>query len=753
MKKAFVAITLAIMSIFFVGCYKEVVPDTSLADALKGRWILAYTDDAPVLTNSKMVYNFVSATKAYLSASFNANPDGSSLWVDLQEADVAINGTNVTVTYHPGANTTVVHDFTIGAINGSEFSGGVKVTVTTNGVVVLEENGSARFEKMNVDYSAAILGLWEGQMVSSESEYDDGEEHRWLFNEDGTFTFYLKNAKGIWEAKDDVFSEYFVAGNLLCTRWKNAGEGQKENREWWEITALGDNRMVWTALREKNDGTKYTAAFSMKKINAPTQDEIEKAIIGKWMNAEINGEACLTNDKGVYTFVTTTAAYMSASVNSRPELGDLWNDTVNLDVKIEDNVITLTNQMDEHKVLTIKMTVTSIDSQKMHADVQGSITVDGTVKGTVNDHILYEKVKENFRKPIRGLWEGRRTSGGSTEYHRWEYLENNVYNFYLKIGEGQWVKMEDEFSEYFVDGRLLCTRWKNAGEGTQENREWWEIRSIENDAMIWTALRQNELGERYVESFAMTKVAVPTEDEIRASLKGSKWMTEKIDGEMALTNQKAVFTFISRTECAISASINDKLSGGNQWINQRISEYEVKGNTITLTCKVDEHTTIVDEMIVGYIDDENLHCLHLHTEYIDGKASPFPRVNVELRKQEKHPKYPFAIQGLWEGRVTSERSEYDDGKPHRWDFKATNKYVYYVKDGENWVPSADTENEYFVDGSLLLMRWVENGVECREWWEIVVLNEETMAWGALRKDDEGVRYLATVSMLKLAENE
>ena len=45
----------------------------------------------------------------------------------------------------------------------------------------------------------------------------------------------------------------------------------------------------------------------------------------------------------------------------------------------------------------------------------------------VNDHILYEKIKENYRKSIRGLWEGRRTAGGSTEYHRWEFKEDGTF--------------------------------------------------------------------------------------------------------------------------------------------------------------------------------------------------------------------------------------------------------------------------------------------------------------------------------------
>ncbi len=50
-----------------------------------------------------------------------------------------------------------------------------------------------------------------------------------------------------------------------------------------------------------------------------------------------------------------------------------------------------------------------------------------------------------------------------------------------------------ELQNYFVDGTLLATRWKNIGE--DELREWWEeIASLGGGEMQWTALRQNPDG-------------------------------------------------------------------------------------------------------------------------------------------------------------------------------------------------------------------------------------------------------------------
>ena len=321
--------------------------------------------------------------------------------------------------------------------------------------------------------------------------------------------------------------------------------------------------------------------------------------------------------------------------------------------------------------------------------------------------------------------------------------------FYLKNKKGIWEAKDDEYSEYFVAGNLLCTRWKNAGEGTVENREWWEIRSIENDAMIWTALRQNEVGEQYVEAFTMYKVPVPTADEIMQIIKSSKWMTEKINGEAALTNEKVVLTFISRTQVAISSSVDDGALGVKDWAIQREFDYEIENNVITFTCKVDENTTIVDVMIVGNIDNEDLHCVFRRTVYRDGETHPYPAANIEFKKQEKTPvHYPSYILGTWEGRATSTHSQYDDGQVHRWKYEGQN-FVYYVKDGGNWVPSSNTLNEYFVDGRLLCTRWIDNGIEYREWWEIMSLDDRTMIWGAIRKDDFGQRYPASFALTRV----
>ena len=241
-------------------------PDLGVAEKIIGRWITASVDGKALPTNDKMVYNFISTTEAYISASMGALPDFEAQWIYLSEADVVIEGNKVTLTMHPDEHTMSVHEYTITAINENELTANHKATITKDGKIVLNSKVLLTLAKVKVDYSADILGMWEGYSTGAEgSEFDDGENHRWEYLLDGTFNYFHK-VNGQWQISDDEYADYFVAGNLLCTRWKNAGAGNEEHREWWEIESIENGVMKWKALRQKEDGATYTATFEMKKV-------------------------------------------------------------------------------------------------------------------------------------------------------------------------------------------------------------------------------------------------------------------------------------------------------------------------------------------------------------------------------------------------------------------------------------------------------------------------------------------------------
>ena len=250
----------------FSSCSKDdnpVDPADKLSEKIIGKWISTEMDGRPLMTNSKAVFTFVSATKVYMSASINKNP-GSEFWGDQLEGDVVIDGNKITITNKTGEQMTTAIEFIVTAINKYEFFAKRKMTVMVYDKVVFSLDDTVRYAKVNVDYCEAILGTWEGHVTNSEgSEYDDGETHRWEYKADGTYVYYSQNEEGEWVPSGDEISEYFVDGTLLCTRW---GNNEQENREWWEMASIKDGVMKWKALRENEDGTTFEQIMDWEKV-------------------------------------------------------------------------------------------------------------------------------------------------------------------------------------------------------------------------------------------------------------------------------------------------------------------------------------------------------------------------------------------------------------------------------------------------------------------------------------------------------
>ena len=496
----------------FTSCNTDAIdnpaqPNLHVSQQIEGRWITAEMDGLPVPTNQKVVINFISPTEAYISASFNDHPEKADGWVDLIETNVKIDGNTITMTNAIDQSAKVTSVFEITSINDKEFTAIQTLTVIVNDVLQDAYQVPVRFAKVEDAFSADIIGMWEGHSTGEEgSEFDDGENHRWEYMLDGTFS-YFKKEDGHWHISDDAYAEYFVAGNLLCTRWKNAGEGQEEHREWWEIESIKDGVMKWKALRQREDGTTYTATFEMKKVDVPTQAEVEQFILGKWMISEIDGEDAVTNLKTVYDFESLTKVYMSGSLNSQPEMQSFWKEKFELTAVIDDNHIALAGQKDDKTAVHDEFIVSYITADVMQCVLLHSeINEAGEMTTAPYMFCTFKKVEQDYSQAIIGLWEGHATSEEGTyddgEQHRWEYKSDGTYVYYVKNGD-EWVPSANTLNEYFVAGNLLCTRWINED---VEYREWWEVEIVENDVMKWKALRQREDGTTYTATFEMKKV-------------------------------------------------------------------------------------------------------------------------------------------------------------------------------------------------------------------------------------------------------
>ena len=234
------------------------VTQTDVEENIVGTWMKSEEDGQPVLTDDKLVLDIVSPDKAFSSISRDA---GQNPWHDNEKSKIEIENNVMTITTSAEDESEIVDEYTITGINENEFTAIRKGTSTLKGSEPDVMESEVTFIRVNDDFSDDILGTWEGHCTSEGSAFDDGQEHRWEYKDDGTYVYYVKDGDK-WVPSDDTMNEYFVAGNLLCARWMDKGE---EYREWWDISIDGDT-MNWTALRADEDGKTFTVTFEMKKV-------------------------------------------------------------------------------------------------------------------------------------------------------------------------------------------------------------------------------------------------------------------------------------------------------------------------------------------------------------------------------------------------------------------------------------------------------------------------------------------------------
>ena len=238
----------------------------NLPEKLQGKWMMAEIDGKPVPTDSKQVLTYESGSKFYYSLSISAASD-LNVWVNHCEGSYTINGNKLSqVVELPNANIKFMHSPTIISITDNDmFLIAYNETYVDGKSYRITKDLKERKVRVTHDYSADVIGTWEGRQTSDEDTYSDGLLHRWEFKADGTFVYYRLDNNGEWVADVNSMAEYFVDGVLMCMRWKNVGN-DIEYRESWEIASIENGKMNWTAIRQKTDGSTYTATFQMSKV-------------------------------------------------------------------------------------------------------------------------------------------------------------------------------------------------------------------------------------------------------------------------------------------------------------------------------------------------------------------------------------------------------------------------------------------------------------------------------------------------------
>jgi hypothetical protein len=225
-----------------------------------------------------------------------------------------------------------------------------------------------------------------------------------------------------------------------------------------------------------------------------------------------------------------------------------------------------------------------------------------------------------------------------------------------------------------------------------------------------------------------------------------KWINVEEAGKAVPTNLKGVMTIESFSKGYYSTSF-----GSDTWIEREAFEIAIKRDTISWAVANGPVTVNIQHIVNSVTDSEMNTTTSLVAKMGDSVVSEVGPMSMRLVKLAKD--YRQDIIGPWEGKVSSDSSQFDDGQLHRWEYRADGNYVYYGLVKDKWEPIGGGFNQYLVDGNLLCTRWKNEGdeQESREWWEIESIEDGVMKWKALRIGEDGAPYAASFTMTKVNE--
>ena len=142
----------------------------NLTEKIKGKWMMAEVNGKPVVTNSKQVLTYETATKFYYSLSISAISD-LNVWVNHCEGRYNANGTTlVQLVKLPNEDIKFSQQFNILSVTDDEMQVyAMSETFINDQSYRLTKDLRERKVRVKHDYSNDIIGTWEGRLTSGVS--------------------------------------------------------------------------------------------------------------------------------------------------------------------------------------------------------------------------------------------------------------------------------------------------------------------------------------------------------------------------------------------------------------------------------------------------------------------------------------------------------------------------------------------------------------------------------------------------------
>ena len=228
--------------------------ESVIKEKIVGKWKGVTHDGKELTTNGRTVLTFNADGTRTVSTSRFSNIN-KFIWRNKQSGTYIIEGSQL-------KNYLDTNDWYDVAIYNIDDIDDSQLAMTMQN---LNPGRKSVYKRVTADYSEDIIGLWEVTEMTGEETYND-DNARLAFLADGTYRYYRKSDAGDWQlVSTREVEEYNLDGDWLATRWQETGG--EMNYEWWDIDEIKDGQMKWSALREREDGTRFTTTFTWKKVS------------------------------------------------------------------------------------------------------------------------------------------------------------------------------------------------------------------------------------------------------------------------------------------------------------------------------------------------------------------------------------------------------------------------------------------------------------------------------------------------------
>ena len=237
--------------------------ESVIKEKIVGKWKAVMQDGKERVTNRHAIMTFFADGTMTYTRSYYSDYWGIQIWANRAPYTYTVSDNLVTREGLEENGQMRKTFYEVNSIGNSEME------MALTGYVLDGQNypikQTNKYKHVTADYSEDIIGLWEATEMTGEQTYND-DNARLAFLTDGTYKYYRKSEAGEWQlvSTRDV-EEYFVDGDFVATRWQE--KGVEMNYEWWDIDEIKDGQMKWSALREREDGTRFTTTFTWKKVS------------------------------------------------------------------------------------------------------------------------------------------------------------------------------------------------------------------------------------------------------------------------------------------------------------------------------------------------------------------------------------------------------------------------------------------------------------------------------------------------------